>query len=194
MTTHKMDHQPFTSMTDRSSVTRTSLSSDEEQELKRRRQHVIKSSWQAVKFGLDVKAAKLFYDRLFDQYPIVRPMFRDDMDVQYNKLYQAVSLAVKCLDDMDSLVPMLKKLGIAHGSYGVVWAHYEAVTECFIWTLHSYILTHMPNNNAINWMFEVSDAWEWILTVIGEVMSDAADDAKRKLRESQMSVSQKDDR
>lgn len=148
-----------------------------QKELAKRRIHLIRTSWRAVKFGLDVKATEIFYERLFDEFPMVRPMFKDDMTVQYNKLFQAVSLAVSCLDDLDNLVPVLAKLGAAHAGYGVVRAHYEAVTECFIWTLNTYILSQMPNNNAINWLFEVSDAWEWVLTLIGKVMADAGEAA-----------------
>jgi hemoglobin-like flavoprotein len=151
-------------------------------ELTERRKHIIRTSWRAVKFGLDVKATEIFYDKLFEEYPMVRPMFQDDMESQYNKLYQAVSLAVDCLDDMDNLVPVLQKLGVAHGGFGVVRAHYEAVTECFLWTLTTYILSQMPNNNAINWIFEVSDAWAWALSLIGTVMADAADEVSEERR------------
>lgn len=151
---------------------------DFDQELIRRRKLVIRSSWQAIRFSLNVEASKVFYDRLFDQFPMVRSMFSDDMQAQYNKLYQAVSMAVNCLDDLDRFRPTLQKLGIAHCSYGVERAHYEAVTECFVWTLVSYILVQMPNKNAIDWIFELSDSWEWILTTIGGVMADAADEAR----------------
>lgn len=148
---------------------------ENQEELIARRKHTIRTSWRAVRFGLDVQATKIFYDRLFDQYPMVRPLFKDDMGVQYNKLYQAVSLAVDCLDDMETLVPVLQELGRAHAGFGTVRAHYEAVTDCFLWTLNSYILAQMPNNNAVNWIFEVTDAWDWALTLIGSVMADAGD-------------------
>jgi hemoglobin-like flavoprotein len=154
-----------------------------EEELFERRKRTIQSSWNAVRIGLDVKASKLFYDRLFDKYPCVRPMFKKDMTLQYNKLFQAVSLAVRFLDNVEELVPVLQELGVRHAGYGVVRAHYEAVTECFLWTLNTYIVSQMPNNNAIHWLFDITDAWEWALTFIGGIMADAADEAiaaKRK--------------
>ena len=154
-----------------------------ENELIERRKHTIRASWQAVRFGLDVHATKIFYDRLFDQYPMVRHLFKDDMTLQYTKLFKAVSLAVSCLDDLDTLVPVLQELGRAHAGFGTVRAHYEAVTECFLWTLNSYILAQMPNNNAINWIFEVTDAWDWALTLIGGVMADAGDAATEERRQ-----------
>ena len=117
-----------------------------------RRKQTIRSTWKAIEFGLDVKATKIFYDRLFDQFPIVRPMFADDMESQYHKLYKAVSLAVKCLESdegMAALIPVLQDLGVRHAGFGVVRAHYEAVTECFLWTLNTYITSQMPMNLSI---------------------------------------------
>ena len=151
-------------------------------ELLERRKHTIRSSWRAVRFELDVQATKIFYDRLFEEYPMVRPLFKDDMDVQYRKLFQAVSLVVDCMDDLDTLVPILQALGKAHAGFGTVRAHYEAVTECFLWVLNSYIFEKMPNNNAINWIFEVTDAWEWALTLIGSIMADGGDEALEENR------------
>ena len=116
---------------------------------------------------------------------MVRPLFKDDMDVQYRKLFQAVSLVVDCMDDLDTLVPILRALGKAHAGFGTVRAHYEAVTECFLWVLNSYIFEKMPNNNAINWIFEVTDAWEWALTLIvgSIIMADGGDEAMEEARQ-----------
>lgn len=163
---------------------------DYEEEMIQRRKNTIRSTWKAIEFGLDVKATKIFYDRLFDQFPCVRPMFADDMQSQYKKLYAAVSLAVKCLESdegMATLIPVLQDLGVRHAGFGVVRAHYEAVTECFLWTLNTYITSQMPMNLSIMYAADVADAWEWVLTLIGKVMADAADEAiaKRKAKQQQ---------
>ena len=153
--------------------------SAEDQAFERRKQ-VIKSTWRAVQFGLDVKATKMFYDRLFAEFPAVRSMFPDDMNAQYQKLYAAVSLTVKALDNVEEdLIPMLKDLGIRHSKYGVVPAHYAAVTECFVWTLNTYIYDQMPNHMGMLWALDITDAWEWALTFIGTTMSEAAELAVR---------------
>eukprot|EP00980_Cylindrotheca_fusiformis_P012420 scaffold3046_cov105-Cylindrotheca_fusiformis.AAC.19 len=141
-----------------------------------RRKATIQKSWRAVQFGLDVKATQIFYDRLFDQYPEVRPMFQNDMKVQYRKLYSAVSLAVKSLDNVDALLPVLKDLGRKHAKYGVLRPHYAAVCDCFLYTMNSYIFSQMPQGCAIQYALEVSDSWEWVLTFIGNIMADAADE------------------
>jgi len=154
-----------------------------EEELMHRRKHLIRSSWGAVQLGLDVQATKVFYDHLIEQYPTVRPLFKDDMTMQYKKLYYAVSLAVDCLDKLDELVPVLQNLGRAHAGFGTVRAHYGAAAECFIWTLKTYILAEMPGPDMTNWLVEVAEAWEWALTLIGSVMADAGDEAIEERRQ-----------
>eukprot|EP00339_Tiarina_fusa_P025175 CAMPEP_0117040092 /NCGR_PEP_ID=MMETSP0472-20121206/28086_1 /TAXON_ID=693140 ORGANISM="Tiarina fusus, Strain LIS" /NCGR_SAMPLE_ID=MMETSP0472 /ASSEMBLY_ACC=CAM_ASM_000603 /LENGTH=167 /DNA_ID=CAMNT_0004750743 /DNA_START=120 /DNA_END=623 /DNA_ORIENTATION=+ len=150
---------------------------DDEQQLFEHRKRIVKTSWRAIQFALDEKATKVFYDRLFSEYPSVRPMFKDDMTAQYKKLYAAVSLAVKCLDDLEALVPVLQELGVRHATYGVVREHYDAVVDCFLWTLNTFIFSQMPAHNAINYAFDVADSWEWTLLLIGTTMADAADAA-----------------
>ena len=151
-----------------------------EEELTRRRIRVIKTSWRAVQLGVDVKATEIFYDRLFTKYPQVRGMFPADMKSQYHKLYSTVSLVVDGIEDIDKLVPTIEDLGRRHSKWGVVRAHYEAVVDCFLWTLQQYIFSFMPNNNAINWFRNVADAWEWALKFIGGTMADAADAAQEE--------------
>jgi hemoglobin-like flavoprotein len=150
-----------------------------------RRKRVVRTSWRAVQFGLDVKACQIFYNRLFDQQPAVRSMFPDNMKAQYHKLYAAVSLAVQVLDEPDALLPVLQDLGRQHAKYGVVREHYEYVIECFLWTLNSYIVSKMPHNNAVNWMYDVMDAWDWVLTFIGKTMADAADEEMARTKDEE---------
>lgn len=147
-----------------------------EAEVFERRKSTIQHSWRAVQFGLDVRATEIFYERLFDQYPQVRPMFKDDMNIQYHKLYSAVTLAVRSLDNLDALLPVLQDLGRKHAQYGVLRPHYDAVVDCFLYTLNTYIYSQMPSGCAIQYALEIDDSWEWVLTFIGKVMADAADE------------------
>jgi hemoglobin-like flavoprotein len=153
--------------------------------LMERRKDVIRSSWRAVQFGLDVKATEIFYNKLFEEHPQVRSIFPNDMSAQYQKLYSAVSMVVRVLDEPEELLPVLKDLGIRHARYGATRDYYEAVTECFLWTLNSYIVSKMPNNNALRWIFGVVDAWEWALTFIGITMADAAEEEIARIRDDE---------
>jgi hemoglobin-like flavoprotein len=151
------------------------LQQQNDHELIERRKQAVRSSWRAVRIGLKDQATNIFYTHLFEKYPSVRPLFKDDMDVQSKKLFQAVCLVVDGVDNLDTLIPILHALGKAHAGFGTVRAHYEAVTECFLWMLNS-ILAQTPN------IAEVTDAWEWALTLIGGIMADGGDEAMEENR------------
>jgi len=80
-------------------------------------------------------AADLFYGRLFEIAPAVRPMFPEDMREQKKKLMAMLGLAVTNLDKPDIVVPALQKLGRQHVAFGTRAAHYEPVGEALLWTL-----------------------------------------------------------
>src|SRR5215510_6280978 len=80
-------------------------------------------------------AAILFYQRLFELDPSLRRMFRGDMAEQRKKLMQMLTAAVKGLDRLDQLVPVVKDLGRRHGGYGVTDAHDDTVAAALLWTL-----------------------------------------------------------
>ncbi len=70
-------------------------------------------------------AAALFYRRLFELDPTLRPLFNGDMEEQGRKLMEMIGLAVKGLDRPDTLLPALAALGRRHAGYGV-----SAPTRC----------------------------------------------------------------
>lgn len=81
------------------------------------------------------EAAALFYSRLFELDPTVRPYFKGNMEEQGRKLMDMLMLAVKGLDRPEALLPVLAALGSRHVSYGVKEHHYETVGEALLWTL-----------------------------------------------------------
>lgn len=80
-------------------------------------------------------AAKLFYDRLFEIDPALRPLFKGDLSEQGRKLMHMIGLAVKGLRRIDELVPALRSLGARHAGYGVEDRHYDTVAAALLWTL-----------------------------------------------------------
>ena len=87
---------------------------------------LVKQSWEKV-LPIKERAAELFYGRLFEQYPEVKPYFKGDMKEQGQKLMAMLNSAVNSLDDIDSLIEPLKKSGKAHVSYGVKAEDYDAL-------------------------------------------------------------------
>ena len=81
------------------------------------------------------QVGEIFYARLFETYPSVRPMFATDIKPQAKKLVQMLAMVVNGLDKLDTLLPAVQDLARRHKAYGVVDAHYPAVGETLIWTL-----------------------------------------------------------
>jgi methyl-accepting chemotaxis protein len=82
------------------------------------------------------RVASLFYERLFTQYPEVKPLFDDvDLDEQSKKLFQMLSLIVGLLDDEEELVLTLHDLGDRHIIYGVQPEQYRPFGEALLWAL-----------------------------------------------------------
>jgi hemoglobin-like flavoprotein len=82
-------------------------------------------------------AAALFYQRLFKLDPSLERMFRGDMKEQRKKLMQMLTAAVKGVDQLDQLVPVVEDLGRRHARYGVEDRHYDTVGAALLWTLEA---------------------------------------------------------
>ena len=79
-----------------------------------------------------------FYDRLFNEYPAVRPMFPANMDAQHDKLLGAIVALVTNYENPEALRPTLEALGAKHDSWGVKPEHYTAVAGCLLATLREF--------------------------------------------------------
>lgn len=82
-------------------------------------------------------AALLFYKRLFELNPSLRPLFRTNIEEQGRKLMQMLSAAIHLLESPDALLPVLESLGRRHVGYGVRDEHYDTVGEALLWTLNA---------------------------------------------------------
>ncbi len=114
-------------------------------------------------------AAILFYQRLFELDPSLRPMFRGDMAEQRKKLMQMITAAVKGLDRLEQLVPVVQSMGRRHAGYGVQESHYETVGAALLWTLEAGLGRQFTP--------EVKEAWAAVYGLLATTMKDAARDA-----------------
>ena len=80
-------------------------------------------------------AAAIFYDRLFEIAPEVRPLFAGDISDQGAKLMATLGGVVNGLRDMDKIVPVAQSLAIRHVGYGVTPNHYALVGQALLYTL-----------------------------------------------------------
>jgi len=108
----------------------------------------------------------MFYGRLFELDPTLRPLFKTDMAPQRQKLAQMLTAAVKGLDRPEQLIPVVRELGRRHATYGVVEAHYDTVGAALLWTLEQQFGSAFTP--------EVKDAWTGVYTLLAATMKDAA--------------------
>ncbi len=116
------------------------------------------------------QAADLFYGRLFEIAPHVRPLFPQDLAEQKRKLMAMLATAVVNLNQVEKIVPAVQDLGRRHAGYGVTEAHYAPVGEALIWTLDKGLGSAFTP--------DVKDAWIGAYTTLAGVMKDAARSAK----------------
>lgn len=150
-----------------------------------RRKKLVQQTWRSVEFAKNEKFTIAFYERLFQKYPQVVPMFDGiGLSAQATKLYEVVCVAVRFLDDLPGLVPVLQDLGKRHAvSYGVERAHYGVVTEIFVEILYEFLtdfFSQQAAGSASVFLLDVTDAWSWVLTLIGDVMADAGEEALKE--------------
>lgn len=110
-------------------------------------------------------AADLFYNRLFEIAPEVRPMFPQDMKEQKVKLMAMLGTAVSNLHRLDEILPAVKALGERHKGYGVTAAHYAPVGTALLWTLEQGL--------GSDFTPEVKAAWTETYTALAGVMTSA---------------------
>ena len=80
-------------------------------------------------------AAEMYYCRLFEIAPQVRPLFKGDMTEQGAKLMATLGVVVNGLKNLDAVVPVAEKLAVGHVAYGVKPEHYAHVGAALIDTL-----------------------------------------------------------
>ena len=98
------------------------------------------------------QAAMLFYDRLFEIAPEVKPMFHDaDMAEQRRKLMATLGIVVTGLTRLETVLPAASALAKRHVSYGVKDEHYPIVGSALLWTLEKGL--------GEAWTPETADAW-----------------------------------
>ena len=114
-------------------------------------------------------AAALFYQRLFELDPSLQAMFRGSMIEQRKKLMQMLTAAVKGLDRLEQLVPVLQDLGRRHAAYGVAEAHYDTVGAALLWTLEMGL--------GAAFTAETREAWTAVYGLLATMMQDAAREA-----------------
>jgi nitric oxide dioxygenase len=108
------------------------------------------------------QAAALFYGRLFEIAPEVKPLFRGDIEEQGRKLMAMLAAVVNGLGNLESVLPAASALAKRHIDYGVKAADYQPVGAALLWTLERGL--------GPQWTPELAAAWTEAYAVLSGFM------------------------
>lgn len=111
-------------------------------------------------------AANIFYTKLFEYDPSLKPLFKGDLKAQGKMLMSALKVATNSLHNLDRLVPVLEEMAIKHVQYGVKCDDYTPVGNALIYTLKQGLGNDFNN--------ELKDAWANTYKIMATVMRQAA--------------------
>jgi hemoglobin-like flavoprotein len=108
------------------------------------------------------QAAALFYGRLFEIAPDVKPLFRGDMTEQGRKLMATLGVVVNGLSNLETVLPAASALAKRHVDYGVKAADYAPVGAALLWTLEQGL--------GKDWTPNLAAAWGAAYTLLSDYM------------------------
>jgi hemoglobin-like flavoprotein len=108
------------------------------------------------------QAAALFYGRLFEIAPAVKPLFHGDMKEQGRKLMATLTVVVNGLSNLPAILPAASALAKRHVQYGVTADDYAPVGEALLWTLERGL--------GAQWNTELAAAWAAAYGVLSDFM------------------------
>ena len=108
------------------------------------------------------QAAAMFYGRLFEIAPAVKPLFRGDMTEQGRKLMATLGIVVNSLGKIEAVLPAASALAKRHVDYGVKAQDYTPVGAALLWTLEQGLGAH--------WTPQLAEAWGAAYTLLSGYM------------------------
>jgi hemoglobin-like flavoprotein len=130
-----------------------------------RQKNQIRQSFESLVEYSD-SAVLLFYGRLFEIAPNLRPLFKIDIRVQARKLMDTLSTVVAALDNFEQLRDRLTDLGRKHVGYGVQPQDYDTLRKALLWALGQALGAELDR--------ETKAAWDELLIAISAVMLEGA--------------------
>jgi nitric oxide dioxygenase len=103
-----------------------------------REAQLIRQSFERAALNAAATSAR-FYQRLFTLEPAVRGLFHGDMREQGRKLMGTLTMIVDSVDQLESLLPTVRELGVRHANYRVEERHYATVGEALLWALEQSV-------------------------------------------------------
>lgn len=127
--------------------------------------HLIRKSFARIEAHGSI-AALIFYRRLFELDPALRPLFQSDIEVQAIKLTAMLGALIGLLERGPALETELKAMGARHAGYGVVEAHYATVGGALLGMLEEVL--------AEEFTPAVREAWTLLYARVEALMKSGA--------------------
>ena len=126
---------------------------------------MVQNSWEQVK-PISEQAADMFYAKLFEMDPDIKPLFKGDIKIQGRRLMAMITTAVNNLHQLETILEPVQDLGRRHVDYGVKPEHYDTVGAALLWTLGQGL--------GDGFTSAVEAAWTEAYTILAGVMKEAA--------------------
>jgi len=97
---------------------------------------LVQTSWLKLQPAADTIAG-IFYAKLFELDPTLRPLFKGDIGIQGRKLVAMLATVIDKLAKLDTLMRDIESLGRLHVHYGVKDEHYDTVGMALLATLQA---------------------------------------------------------
>ncbi len=95
--------------------------------------------------------AMRFYTAFFSRMPIVRPMFRGQLEQHGEKFMQMLTMLVDQLHASESIAEQLAQLGLRHRGYGVLALDYDHMGKALTTALASHLGTAFDTSARTAW-------------------------------------------
>ncbi|GEP44133.1 globin domain-containing protein [Brevifollis gellanilyticus] len=122
----------------------------------------------------DHVAALVFYRRLFEIDPALRPLFTGGIEAQARKLMDMLGVLISMLERPVGLDMELRALGGRHAGYGVKDEHYATVGQAF--------LDMLSETLEKNFTPEVRAAWTALYGMVAAAMQVGAKEKEEALK------------
>ena len=130
-----------------------------------RRVHTIRKSFAQLARHEHV-AGLVFYRRLFELAPELKPMFKGDIELQAKKLLEMLGVLIAMLERPHGLELELKAMGARHADYGVKDEHYAVVGQA--------LLDMLGETLDGDFTPDVREAWTWLYGAVETLMKQGA--------------------
>ena len=127
--------------------------------------HLIRKSFTEVQRHQHVSAL-VFYRRLFELDPALRPLFKGDIEEQARKLLNMLGTLISMLESPLGLELELREMGARHAGYGVQDAHYATVGRA--------LMDMLAETLDKNFTPEVREAWSVLYGAVETAMKQGA--------------------